>query len=995
MSEFIVDPFLLVRSPAYSYENFNESFLQQALTTDFFRASMFFASQTLYIELRKKDFDYTQFNEQVKTTLWKYLNRMCFRPLPYGLFSSFSLAKWTTEQQPMSFVGQGQFTALPDFVAVLDYVNSLKTEELPAINYYVNNSMYTSARELYFVSQAYSKQDKHVIVHLKVVPGLKNLLKFISKGRTKNAILNYLIQQYGQNADVENYFNTLVQGHVIVSELMPNVTGILFNERCVSLLKQYPQLDLSCLRTFNIPVNDQKDALPELNKHIQEVIDRHDEKVPYGLYQREIAGGLNNEVHSEFVSLIKNLDKLTTDRDEDLMNIFKRNFLKKYDRQEVSLMEVMDPGIGIGYDNLASAFENQNDGFINDLRQSREPESKVKWGQIEKMLFEKWNNLSKSGLGKIILSQDDMNSISGSKSLLPPGMYILYKNVDRELWIDQIGGLSGIELGGRFGVPNVKIEQHLKKICEQEISINNDFIFAEIAFSPADKGSNIKQRGNFYPYEIPILTHPGRPQKNTIKLEDLCISISGNTILLRSVKLNKYIIPRLSCAYNTLLTTIPVFRFLCDLQYQGVKSSLGFSLESFFPGLDYYPRVQLGRAVLCPATWILKEPGIKQIVAGDDSYGEELNLPVCFSLNERDNFLVFNRNSKTDLEMFRKCIKNKKIITLKEYVFPDDADLYETQKKPQMSQYIACVINKSKSYPPPKTMANIIGDVKKLKVKRKFLLADEWLYFKLYAHSSQMDSILFNIVLPVLKEYKKNNPGFKWFFIRYNDPEHHIRLRFFTAKKSAYSLLAKLNEKLRPLSDSGKVSNILLDTYQRELERYSAELIDEIETLFYLDSEYILTAFQTNSSDTRFKLNFAVHSVILIVKCFIKDKAQRLEFFNIVFNSLLAEFSDADKEVERRLDLKYRNFRAELVKNEQFSVHKNNSVYLYLNQFLISLNEKLSNWKSDDKHSLLTSLIHMHINRIFEDNPREYECLTYHFMKKYQAYLNYTTNDEF
>ena len=72
MSEFTVDSFLLVRSPAYSYENFNELFLQEVLKTDFFRASLFFASQTLYIELKKKDFDYDLFNEHVKLTLWKY-----------------------------------------------------------------------------------------------------------------------------------------------------------------------------------------------------------------------------------------------------------------------------------------------------------------------------------------------------------------------------------------------------------------------------------------------------------------------------------------------------------------------------------------------------------------------------------------------------------------------------------------------------------------------------------------------------------------------------------------------------------------------------------------------------------------------------------------------------------------------------------------------------------------------------------------------------------
>ncbi|AMP97707.1 hypothetical protein AY601_0764 [Pedobacter cryoconitis] len=995
MSEFIVAPFLLVRSPAYSCENFNEVFLQQQLKTDFFRASLFFASQTLYIELKKKNFDYAQFNEQVKTTLWKYLNRMCFRPLPYGLFSSFSVAKWTSGKNNLSFSGKGELTALPDFVSVLDYIHGLRIADLSAIRYYTNNSMYTAAGELYFVSEAYTEQDKHVIVHLKVIPGLKSLLKFISQGQTKDAIINYLIAHYGEDAGADNYFNHLVHGGVIVSELLPNVTGVLYNERCVELLKEYTQLDLKGISTFSIPVNDQHNELPGLNKHIEEILVRNEKSAPYSLYQREISGGLNKEVHPEFISLVNNLDKLTKDRNEEPMLAFKAAFIKKYERQEVPLMEVMDPGVGIGYDNLTSAFDNQDDEFIVDLRRPKESKSTIKWGAAERMLFEKWSNFSGKGPGKIQLTQEDIDLLPESKSILPPGMFLLYKNVDQELWIDQIGGMSGIEPGARFGITNSEIDRQLQEICEQEMSVNHDFIFAEIAFSPANRTSNINQRGHFYPYEIPILTHPTRSAEHTIKLNDLAISISNNTILLRSIKLNKYIIPRLSSAYNVQLTTIPVFRFLCDLQYQGIKASLSFSLKDFFPGMSFYPRVQLNNAVISAATWILNQDKINKVIAQNLDFWEELALPAYFSLNEMDNFLVFNKHNNDDLKLFRKCIRNKESVTLKEYVFPDCAAIQDAEKRPYVSQYITCVVNQSKSYAAPHLKSNRTASVKKLKVKRTFFPGDEWLYLKLYAHDSLMDNILMDTVLPVIQKYKKKNAAFKWFFIRYNENGHHLRLRFFIDRELAHTLLSELNTRLKPLCSSGKVSEISLDTYQRELERYSGELIQEIESLFYHDSEYILTAFQIGGLDLRSKLSFAVHSALLIVKSFLKDKAQRFEFFTQVLSGFSNEFNNTDKIIIRKLDLKYRNFRKELIESEHFSDRENNSAYPCFNQMLQDLNDKISHWTPADKNNLIASLIHMHMNRIFENKPREYECLTYHFMNKHQAYLNYTTNDEF
>ena len=398
------------------------------------------------------------------------LNRMCFRALPYGLFSSFSLAKWGSEQDdPLCFTGQGTLTAIPDFTTILDYINTLKVEELPSIRYYTNNSMYDVAGELYFVSQAYAEQDKHVVVHLKVTPGLKKILKFIGRGQTKSDILSYLIKEYGEDAGAEAYFNHLVQGQVIVSELTPNVTGLLYNERCLTLLKGYSQLNLKRLETFSAVINDQKAELPTLNADIEELIGRNEDRVPYALYQRNLSGGLNNEVHPEFISLIKNLDKLTVDRSEEVMKVFKMAFKKKYDRREVPLMEVMDPGIGVGYENLTSAFNNHNDGFIDDLRKREEPESLVRWGEAEKLIFKKWNSLSKSGLEKIILTQEDIDLLPESKSLLPPGMSILFKNVDSELWIDQIAGVSGVELGARFGAPNLLLRNSLKIYANRNV----------------------------------------------------------------------------------------------------------------------------------------------------------------------------------------------------------------------------------------------------------------------------------------------------------------------------------------------------------------------------------------------------------------------------------------------------------------------------------------------------------------------------------------------
>lgn len=993
MPELTIDNFLLIRSPAYSYENFTIPYLKKALQTDFFRAAIFFASQTFYIELKKKNFDYEQLNENVRLTLWKYLNRMCFRPLPYGLFSSFSAAFWATEDNDnMYFSDNGELVVQPDFKLIIEYINRLDTDSFDSLKYYNNNSIYQSGRQLRFISQGYTALHQFVIVQLKVVPGLNKLLKFISKGRTKGAILDFLTEEYGNELPVSSYFDSLKEGQLIVSELTPNVTGTDYNSRCLSLLQKYPVADLKSLQSFTAVLNSNNGSFPILNLFIDQLVSKNIENSTYSLYERKIEGGADPVIKKELITLISQLDKLTAGQETGVMNAFKAKFIEKYELREVSLMEVLDPGYGIGYENMATVFDAGDERFIEGLRVKQEQKRKTAWGPVEKMIFKKWNNLRKSGTGKILITAEDLHELPESDHVLPPGLFILFKRSGNENWIDHVGGVSGIELSTRFGVSGSAVEKQLQEICKTEMAVNIDYVFAEIAFSPNDRASNINRRGVFYTYEIPILTHPTLPAEYTIELSDLMVSVFEGRVLLRSVRLNKYIIPRLSSAYNYHLSVIPVFRFLCDLQFQGVKSNLSLSLTDLFPEMDYYPRVQLENAVLSPATWILNEQQLKQISAGDDRFfKEEKNLTTYFSLHDGDNFLVFSKNSEEDLAVFKRCIRNRKSAKLTEYIFPERIGLQNKAGQPFVSQLLACVTNKERSYVLPE---NQLKETARqfLKVKRSFLPGEEWLYIKLYTHYSLMDEILMEAVLPVVKKYKKDNPGFKWFFLRYQDPDYHLRLRFYPAEKSSYTLLADLIHKLQPLSRSGKIADVMLDSYQRELEKYSAQHINEIESFFYHNSEFILTTFLINPLTTAFKLSFAVNYTLKLIQCFIENSKERDDFFSKVFHNLSAEFSQ-DKEVIRKMDGKYRKFQKELIAyNKLLSVQKNKEIYASYLQIMNELKNKVACWKQADRYNLLINLIHVHINRIFQNNAREYEYLIYHFMKKHQSYLNYNIN---
>ncbi len=64
-------PYLFLRTPALSYQNHNTPALEELIKTQFFQVAIFFASESLYTELKRFDFDYQLLDNKVKLSLKK------------------------------------------------------------------------------------------------------------------------------------------------------------------------------------------------------------------------------------------------------------------------------------------------------------------------------------------------------------------------------------------------------------------------------------------------------------------------------------------------------------------------------------------------------------------------------------------------------------------------------------------------------------------------------------------------------------------------------------------------------------------------------------------------------------------------------------------------------------------------------------------------------------------------------------------------------------
>jgi thiopeptide-type bacteriocin biosynthesis protein len=262
------------------------------------------------------------------------------------------------------------------------------------------------------------------------------------------------------------------------------------------------------------------------------------------------------------------------------------------------------------------------------------------------------------------------------------------------------------------------------------------------------------------------------------------------------------------------------------------------------------------------------------------------------------------------------------------------------------------------------------------KIQKTFIVGEEWLYYKIYCGVKTADTILLELIKPVTEELVSQKIIDQWFFIRYSDPESHVRVRFHLIDMNTIgSVLLKIKNLLKPYITTKQIWNVQLATYQRELERYGANTIEKSELFFFYDSKIILSII-TNSKDdeTRF-LNLFNWLETLVSLFNFKDK-KLLSFLDNMQEQFKNEF-EINKTIRKELSTKYRRLESLLLNENGFNSLTKINLKELVKGFLRLENEQKLNISLED---LLASFIHMSINRCFRSKQRLYEMMLYDFL---------------
>lgn len=289
-------------------------------------------------------------------------------------------------------------------------------------------------------------------------------------------------------------------------------------------------------------------------------------------------------------------------------------------------------------------------------------------------------------------------------------------------------------------------------------------------------------------------------------------------------------------------------------------------------------------------------------------------------------------------------------------------------------------------------------------VQRIFFPSDEWLYFKIYTGPIYAENILLEIGDKIILNPMYKSAINSWHFVRYNDPDFHIRIRF-QIKNNVYrwNLFSDVQRLLDKYKDTYIVWKLDVSTYSREIERYGEDCIELIEKAFEIDSICIIKSLKILiNKETR--LSRWAFGCILIddtLNSLGLDLKHKMFILEKMSNGFLREFGYDDASCVT-LNRKYRE-RSNLIKNLFLN---RNLVYIhdgqnYENIISENLKDRYDQLKQlfvkfanldDSSLSAITSFIHMSMNRLFCRDNRMYELVLYHHMHKYYTTALHTSN---
>jgi thiopeptide-type bacteriocin biosynthesis protein len=979
---------------------------------------------------------------RAERALTKYFARMAARPTPFGLFSGCSVGR-VADEPHLELGPRGAYRrhTRPDMNFLTDLVDGLNRDPAlrSTLRFRVNSSLYQIGNRIqYLESRRSGRWRNYYLMSAIADEPLAATLVRAAGGATLDALAAALVGPDVEIDEAMDYVTELIDAQILVSELAPAVTGAECLDDLLNQLHDKPSATdvhakLDSLRTSLQEVDSGGvGTSPSRYRDIAASLRGVPAEVDIGLlFQVDLTKPstclqLGPEVAADMLAGVQVLHDLFGNASKDGLDEFRAGFRDRYGDREVPLVEVLDEEVGIGF-RKSSMPGSEASPLLEGLDfPPPAPDRTATMNATSLLLHRKLMASLAAGSQEIVLEDDDLkpfrrqtrpplpDAFEVMGAVLPPGPEDSggprHRVVVKWMW-----GPPGVRLLGRFCHADPQLRDLVEAHVAREEALRPDAIFFEIVHLPEGRIGNIIARPVLRAHELAFLGKSGADPDRQLGITDLLISLEGDRIVLKSRSLGCEVLPRFTAAHNTERYTIGAYRFLAALQQQGVASKLTWTWGPLAQ-LPFLPRVRYGRVIFDRRTWVVSEEEIDALSKGDDferfrqvrEWQRRRQLPRYVGLTDGDNVLPVDLENCLSIDAFVAAVARRSNLTVQEMLPGPDSLACAGPEGGFCNEIVVPFIRRLPTGPVGRAAGTSAAAAASstlarqnaaptASVPRRRPPGSDWLYLKVYCGESTADVVLRDVVRALVEEAMSTRLVESWFFLRYADPHRHLRLRFRGQPDRLTSELLPMGERLlRPLLEDGRVWKLQLDTYEREVQRYGGECSIELaESIFHADSdaacEILSMLDEERAADDRWRATLL--GIDRLLEDFDFDLPRRFLLVHDLAAAMAKELG-LEGRLKDQVLAKYRKERAGLEQllaqgsEDARTPHPAAAHFERRSQRLRPLTAEMNRLAGAGKltaslHKIVSSLIHMHTNRLLRGSSRVQEGVLYQFLDRH------------
>lgn len=973
MHEKVFDavPFFLLRIPTWPTNKFECLHLDKKAPLEIYsenellREAIAIASPSLYDSLKKRD---PKKLDQEAKSLSHYISRMKIRPTPFGLFSSVSTAKWGEATTHIEFNEQLlQKRTRLDMEWVFLLIQKLFQDEKKFLSLPVRtNPLLQFGGERYYLDYLRHTGDAESISTTKSIRATK-LIQLILDYAKESISVEQLWLKLEANFPILEQDKALDVIRQLVSQqfLWPGLIPSLLSESSSyeTLLSHFPDLD-SIFEEINyydgLPPGKGEKALEKLQNNMGAIVSSKSYLQVDTAYSGKNLE-LSKIVLEELQQALNLLWKIASVQNlPNILTTYHSKFLKKYDvYRTVPLLELLDEERGLG-----SLFEDSNvPSFDNE------------W---EKWVKQQWQDCLFHKKKEWVLTEESISSFLESKQHIDPieaplSLDVLCKvfadsnqNLDSGNFLLALSYISkeGGSIFGRFlDLLGSDAKNHVAQLFDLEERLENQSLFVELSYLPsAVRNANLAIHPCLRSYRLDIesILKP----KGTLALEDIYVGVTTSKFFLTDKESRFNIIPRANHVFNVFYDPLPFkfMRHVAHSQCPTISSVLWGSLQE---AAVFLPRIRYGKTILSPATWnvdsqLYVKGSLEKNISSFNFWADQWELPQSFFLVHGDQQLLFDRTNPENVnEIVRKLKRGESL----KFIEKIDGAWIKGFSGNHICE-ITVPFVKNIKYARKDNHIQAAPYSPETNEKRHHFPGGNWLYLKLYLGGDKINEFLMGCLYNFLESFCQEGLIEEWFFVRYYDPDPHLRLRIHSQSFEMISkVLSDFEEQFRLWTQLGWIKEVSIVKYEREIERYGGPLlIQGAETVFYCDS--LATLFTIHASLTQQTQCDEMVLYALSVVNFLRSFHLNLNQMLLLLNKLKADEKELSGFRQHKIQL------ISLINALQEGDSQIPEIQVMNTAFDIRRESVQNYWRlaahleKERRDSIILSLLHMHCNRL-------------------------------